>query len=223
MKHLVADSYFDVVSDVNTTWTKIKSMPDYRKVMGVELFSRMFEISHDVWRHFPFGKSVRPGSELADNEEFVAHATNFMAMLDMAIDMLGPDLDLAEEQLQSLGVRHIGYGVMPKHYPLMGRALIGSVKKYYGEMTPRQEESWNAIYTFMSVSMMQGAFQELLVIRKDYRKVKARLTKLEEKPQRRGSNSSAASGSSIDSGEFGERLHAPKPTPKLANFFRIGK
>lgn len=93
---------------------------------------------------------------------------------DMAIDMLGPDLELVEAQLQQLGIRHISYGVMPKHYPLMGKALLQTIESKLGDkFNDRLHESWNSIYTFMSVSMMQGAFQELLNIREEHNVLKA--------------------------------------------------
>lgn len=96
------------------------------------------------------------------NKKFVIFASRFVAMLDMAIDMLGPDMDMVEEQLQRLGVAHIGYGVMPKHYPLMGQAFTDTLKARLGKgFTQKQKDSWNTVYTFMSVSMMQGAFQNM--------------------------------------------------------------
>lgn len=194
---------------------------------------RMFKIAPDVWDHFPFGKAMIAGEDLSENAEVVAHARHFLSMLDMAIDMLGPDLDLVEEQLQSLGVRHIGYGVMPKHYPLMGRALVLAIKSLLGDsFSGRHEESWNTIYTFLSVSMMQGGFQQLLVIRKDFRKTKAKLAKMkaeaakapEGKAERRGSSNSASStGFSTHSDstyDYSDKVVAPKITSKMANFFR---
>lgn len=77
-------------------------------------------------------------------------------------DTLGPDLDLAEEHLQQLGVLHIDFGVMPQHYPLMGKALKNTIASKLGDQfTKRHQESWDTIYTFMSSTMLQGAFQEL--------------------------------------------------------------
>lgn len=62
----------------------------------------------------------------------------FVGMLDLAIDLLGPDMDLVEEQLQHLGVAHIGYGVMPKHYPLMGKALADTIETKLGDKFTEQ-------------------------------------------------------------------------------------
>jgi len=40
MKHFVKDCYLEVVTDVKTTWQKVKNIPDYKAEVGVELFSR---------------------------------------------------------------------------------------------------------------------------------------------------------------------------------------
>ncbi len=123
----------------------------------------MMEIAPDAWSVFPWSEGIRCGDDLSANKHFVVFAGNFVSMLDMAIDMLGPDLEMVEGQLQKLGIRHIRYGVMPKHYPLMGKALLNTLEHLLGDtFDEKRHDSWNAIYTFMSVTMMQGAFQELV-------------------------------------------------------------
>jgi len=164
MKHIIQHSYFEAVADVNETWAKLKSIKNYREDVGVALFARMFDFAPAVWSAFPWGRGIKSGSDLKENKEFVAFARRFMGMLDMAIDMLGPDMDMVEEELQRLGIVHIGYGVMPKHYPLMGKALVEVLEEKLGSrfFSKQHHESWNTMYTFMSVSMMQGAFQLLV-------------------------------------------------------------
>ncbi len=123
----------------------------------------MIDIAPDAWSVFPWSEGIRRGDDLSANKPFVVFVGNFVSMLDMAIDMLGPDLEMVEEQLQKLGIRHIRYGVMPKHYPLMGKALLNTLEHLLGDSFDEKHHcSWNAIYTFMSVTMMQGAFQELV-------------------------------------------------------------
>ena len=126
----------------------------------------MFQIAPDAWSVFPWGRDIRPGEDLKENRQFVSFAASFVSMLDMAIDMLGPDLEEVEEQLGSLGTRHIAYGVMPSHYPLMGKALIGTLEHLLGPEVFNEQihESWSGIFNFMSMTMMQGAFNELLKI-----------------------------------------------------------
>ena len=120
-----------------------------------------------------------------------------MSMLDLAIDMLGPDLDFVEGQLQELGSRHVAYGVMPKHYPLMGRALLDTIEHFLGStFDEKQHKSWDAIYTFMSVSMMQGAFQDLVEDQKNYRALKRKVRRREEEEEKRLSLSNSTTISS---------------------------
>ena len=73
----------------------------------------MFKLAPAVWSKFPWGHVAKKKAsssadcskeDLAANPEFVAFARNFMSMLDLAIDMLGPDLDFVEGQLQELGI-----------------------------------------------------------------------------------------------------------------------
>ena len=123
----------------------------------------MLKIAPTAWSVFPWSQGLDEGVDLAENKRFVSFAKKFVSMLDLAIDMLGPDLEMVEGQLQQLGIRHIRYGVMPKHYPLMGKALLNTLEHLLGnKFDEKRHDSWNAIYTFMSVSMMQGAFQELV-------------------------------------------------------------
>lgn len=126
----------------------------------------MFQIAPDAWTVFPWGRDIKRGENLGDNKEFVSFASSFISMLDMAIDMLGPDLEEVEEQLGSLGTRHVAYGVMPSHYPIMGKALIETLAHLLGPevFDDKVHESWNGIFAFMTMTMMQGAFTELIKI-----------------------------------------------------------
>jgi len=143
---------------------------------------RMFEIAPAVWTQFAWGEPLQPGEKLSENTTFVMFAKRFVGMLDMAIGMLGPDLEAVEGQLQHLGVRHINYGVMPKHYPLMGKALLNTIEHLLGDsFTEKLHDSWNSIYTFMSVTMMQGAFQDLDRIRNETIELKDAEARRQEK------------------------------------------
>jgi len=123
----------------------------------------MFKLAPGAWTVFPWGKGNVSEEELFQNKEFLAFAKRFTEMLDMAIDMLGPDLELVEEQLTQIGVMHIGFGVMPEHYPLMGEALVEVLEQKLGKdiFSAKQKMAWQTTFTFMSTKMLQGAFIEL--------------------------------------------------------------
>ena len=161
----------------------------------------MFKFAPNVWKQFPWGADGTSDEDLLKNDKFIVFAGQFMGMLDMAIDMLGPDLDLVESQLQKLGSRHIEYGVMPKHYPLMGQALSDTLQNRLGDEFKNRIASWNAIYTFMSISMLQGAFQQLTFERREFRKLKSRVREAKRRDSQTSASSSSSTGDSTDSAE----------------------
>jgi hemoglobin-like flavoprotein len=79
-------------------------------------------------------------------------------MLDITVNMLGPDLEPVTMALEELGARHVHYGVIPDHYPIVGEALLATLEAALGEAwTPTVKAGWSGIYTFVSTTMMKGA------------------------------------------------------------------
>lgn len=86
---------------------------------------------------------------------------------------------------------------MPKHYPLMGRALLNTMEHLLGDFfTAEQHESWNAIYTFMSVTMMQGAFQELVANQEKLNTLQKEQQNAKKKELRKKQQTGTAAGDS---------------------------
>lgn len=125
-------------------------------MVGISLFERMFEIAPEQWSDV-FQWSKKDFEE--KDEKAMTFIKKFVKMLDMAIDMLGPDMEIVEDQLYELGTFHQRYGVTPKHFEMMGKSLIYTLKKILGEQKfgPKTEKSWKEIYSFMSLTMIQGA------------------------------------------------------------------
>ena len=115
----------------------------------------MYDIAPDQWGIFPW----TPEDVANKDEKFMTFAKKFTKMLDQAVDMLGPDMDVVEGQLYDSGVMHKRFGVTPKHFEMMGQALVFTLKKILGRrsFTEKTEKSWNEIYQFMSMTMIQGA------------------------------------------------------------------
>ena len=86
------------------------------------------------------------------------HATRVVRMLDAAVNMLGPDLEPVSRTLEALGARHVSYGVLPEHYPVVGEALLSTLEIALGDAwTPTAEEGWKGIYSFVSTTMIKGS------------------------------------------------------------------
>jgi len=115
----------------------------------------MYEIAPDQWGIFPW----TPKDVEEKDAKFMDFAKKFIRMLDMAVDMLGPDMDVVESQLYDSGVMHKRFGVTPVHFEKMGEALIYTLQRILGKrsFTDKTQQSWKEIYNFMSMTMIQGA------------------------------------------------------------------
>lgn len=66
--------------------------------------------------------------------------------------------EILKEVVQALGTRHINYGVLRQHYPLVGKALLQTLKQYLREYwTPEVKAAWIYAYRGMAKLMLQGA------------------------------------------------------------------
>jgi hemoglobin-like flavoprotein len=72
-----------------------------------------------------------------------------------------------QERLEQLAIRHIGYGALPEHFALIGRALQRMLAKVLNEdFTPDAMEAWSAAYARLSEVMLAAAAQHTLPVRK---------------------------------------------------------
>jgi hemoglobin-like flavoprotein len=60
--------------------------------------------------------------------------------------------------VQHLGRSHVGYGVQPAHYAVVGEALIWTLGQGLGEaFSPETKEAWIAAYTLLATVMQEAA------------------------------------------------------------------
>jgi hemoglobin-like flavoprotein len=95
--------------------------------------------------------------DLKSNAKFRAHADSMVDMVDMAVSLLGPDLDPLAEDLVDLGKRHIAYGVKMEYLPIMERAVLYAMEEMLkGSFTPKDRRSWQLVFHFMITNMVKG-------------------------------------------------------------------
>lgn len=78
------------------------------------------------------------------------------ASLVLVVDSLRKP-EMLENALKGLGTRHVKYGVLPEHYPMVGSALLktfGSVLK--DEWTDEIKQAWIDAYGGVSQLMLAG-------------------------------------------------------------------
>lgn len=60
--------------------------------------------------------------------------------------------------LKGLGARHVQYGALPEHYPLVGNSLLKTFEQYLEEdWTPETKQAWVDAYGVITELMLEGA------------------------------------------------------------------
>lgn len=68
------------------------------------------------------------------------------------------DPDALTTNLKALGARHLTYGTIKEHYPLVGSTLLKTMSFYLAEdWTPEVEQAWIDAYDAIRSIMLEGA------------------------------------------------------------------
>ena len=68
------------------------------------------------------------------------------------------DLDAIVPKLRDLGARHVAYGAVPEHYPVVGSALIGAMAEVAGSAwRSTYAEAWERAFGIVAGAMIEGA------------------------------------------------------------------
>jgi nitric oxide dioxygenase len=80
-----------------------------------------------------------------------------MAMVDRAIALLGPDIELLTDILMELGRQHLKFGVEASFYPPMGQALIHTMEEMLGDkFVSSAKDAWLECYTALAYDMIRA-------------------------------------------------------------------
>jgi hemoglobin-like flavoprotein len=115
---------------------------------GDELMDRFYD------RLFATAPAVRPlfaGTDLRRQKGMLLAA---LVLLRQSLR----DLDSVVPALRKLGARHVAYGAVPEHYPVVGEVLIASMRDVAGDAWRLEyERAWAAAYAVVSGAMLEGA------------------------------------------------------------------
>ena len=65
--------------------------------------------------------------------------------------------DVLTDVLQGLGTRHVKYGVLPEHYPMVGSCLLKAMARTLTEQwTAEVEAAWTEAYAAITEIMLEG-------------------------------------------------------------------
>ena len=66
--------------------------------------------------------------------------------------------DALSSALKGLGTRHVKYGVLPQHYPMVGSSLLQTFAANLGaNWTPEVQQAWTEAYGAVTQLMLEGA------------------------------------------------------------------
>jgi hemoglobin-like flavoprotein len=79
------------------------------------------------------------------------------ASLVLVVDNLSQPNELTQS-LKGLGARHLKYGVLPEHYPLVGGTLLKAMQFILkDDWTPEVKKAWTEAYSAIAEIMLDGA------------------------------------------------------------------
>ena len=94
---------------------------------------------------------------LFDTTDMQAQKKKLLNSLVLVVENLRKP-DALNGTLKGLGARHVKYGALPAHYPLVGEALLTTFEQYLlDEWTPQVKQAWVDAYCAISEIMLDGA------------------------------------------------------------------
>jgi hemoglobin-like flavoprotein len=127
---------------VKSTWQQVVPIADQAAVL---FYNKLFELD----------PALRP----LFKKDMKQQGEKLMKTLSFAVGGLDR-LNEIVPAVQDLGRRHVGYGVLPKHYDTVGAALLWTLEQGLGTaFTPDVKSAWATVYGLLADTMKKAAAQ----------------------------------------------------------------
>jgi nitric oxide dioxygenase len=131
----------DQIKAIQESFAKVAPISEQAAAM---FYGRLFEIAPSVKPLFK-GDMAEQGRKL-------------MATLAVVVNGL-TNLETILPAASALAKRHVGYGVKPIHYPIVGEALLWTLERGLGtDWTPELATAWGDAYGVLSDYMIGEAY-----------------------------------------------------------------
>ena len=105
-------------------------------------------------RLFETAPAVKP---LFANTNLQMQKTMLLATLVLLRKSLR-DLESIAPKLHQLGARHVAYGALPEHYPVVAEVMLASMAEIAGDLwTDEIEAAWAGALGLVATAMLEGA------------------------------------------------------------------
>ena len=131
--------------------------------LNVELLEQSFELVkpkadefvgsfyNNLFTDYPAAKPLFEHSDMVKQQQMLKGG------LVMVVENLR-NPDVLSKALKGLGARHVKYGALPEHYPLVGNSLLKTLEQYAGSAwTAELKEAWAGAYGAITELMLEGA------------------------------------------------------------------
>lgn len=99
----------------------------------------------------PEAQSLFAHSDMAKQQVMLLNALVFVVENLRQTDKL-------TEALHGLGARHVKYGALPAHYPLVGKTLLKTLEHYLGsDWSEEVKQAWTEGYGAITALMLEGS------------------------------------------------------------------
>ena len=106
---------------------------------------------HNLFTMYPSAQPLFEHTNMAKQKGMLLNS------LVLTVDNL-TNPDVLTEKLQGLGARHVQYGALPEHYPLVGNALLATFEQFLGDdWTEEVKQAWVEAYGAITELMLSGA------------------------------------------------------------------
>jgi hemoglobin-like flavoprotein len=104
-----------------------------------------------LFSHFPQTRAFFVSTDMKEQRK------KLLGALALVIQNLRKP-EVLKGALQGLGQRHVAYGVLPEHYPIVGTVLLETFADFLGERwTPAYHDAWAEAYEVVCAIMLEGA------------------------------------------------------------------
>ncbi len=80
----------------------------------------------------------------------------YKSLVFVVVNLRKPDI--LSDTLKGLGTRHVKYGTLPHHYPIVGSVLLKTFAQILGnDWTPEVRQAWVDAYGAVTKLMLEGA------------------------------------------------------------------
>jgi len=101
--------------------------------------------------------AIEPGLRRLFAEDLGRQKHALISTLQFAVEHLDQQDELLPA-VEQLGIRHVRYGVLPEHYPIVGSALLWTLEQALGNaFTTEVRDAWTSLYGMLATTMQRAA------------------------------------------------------------------